>query len=48
MYSYMLNLNWLYIYVTSQMNKEIKQTQENTTVLIQNLTFFIRIAHNMS
>lgn len=30
-----------------QGNKEISQTQENTTVTIQRLTFFIRIAYSM-
>lgn len=39
--SYLLNLNWLYISVTCQVNKEIDQTQENTTVPIRRLTSFI-------
>ena len=33
--------------VICQVNKEINQTQENTTVTIQRLTFFRRIAYSV-
>lgn len=44
----LMTINWLYISVTCQVNKEVNQTQENTMVPIQRLTFFIKIAHSLS